>query len=298
MITGSLHAQDSTTAYSPFVRLDAKLIRVCIGHRPMSGNASKKGMDKMRIHVEKAFQAFVLKFGGELVSGLISNVNPPKNADYLFRSPLVIAELKVVARDAFTSHDADKLNELVHKWIRTRAIGPIFGTREIYLRGLPPQCQQEWLGLHMMPFKRKLADADKQIKNTKALLDMPNACGILFLVDDAAHSFPPLDAMNFITRVLQSKKDNGSPVYSHLDRIVYFSVNPKVVSGGIGQNFWLPGYRQENEKVIAEFLEQLRRSWIQFHGDITGTHGFELPAGEYPVDTVWQHGLNSLRVRD
>jgi hypothetical protein len=252
----------------------------------------------MPICVEKAFEAFVVSFGGELVSSLISNINPPKNADYLFRCPLVIAELKVVERDAFTSDDAKKLEGLIHKWMRTRAIGPVYGTSQIAIRDLPSQCQQEWLQLHMMPYKRRLADANKQIKNTKVQLDLSNACGVLFLVDDAEHSLPPLDTMNFIARVLRSTKDDGAPIYSHLDRIVYFSVNPRTVSKeGAGLNFWLPGYRQENNAVISEFLERLRRSWIQYHGELSGTNTFELPAEESPMDANWEGGLNGLRVR-
>jgi hypothetical protein len=43
------------------------------------------------IPVEKTFEAFVVKFGGELMSSLIPSLNPPKNADYLFRTPLVTA---------------------------------------------------------------------------------------------------------------------------------------------------------------------------------------------------------------
>jgi len=42
----------------------------------------------MPLPVEKTFEEFVVKYGGELVSKLISNNNPLKNADYLFRSPL------------------------------------------------------------------------------------------------------------------------------------------------------------------------------------------------------------------
>src|SRR5262249_20659322 len=159
---------------------------------------------------EQMFEGFVVKFGGELVRDLISNSNPPQNADYLFRSPLVLAELKIVERDAFTLEDSEKLNKLFHKWMRQGLIRPMFGTWQIELRKLPTQCQQEWMRIHMMPWKRKLGAANNQIKAMKTVLNVPSACGVLFLIDDAHHSFPPMDVMTFIARTLQSTKPDGS----------------------------------------------------------------------------------------
>ena len=248
--------------------------------------------------VEKTVGDFVVKFGGELVSELISNENPPKNADYLFRTPLIIAELKIVERDAFTPQDKEKLDRLVHGWIQQRLIAPVFGTRQIELRKLPPTCQQDWLAVHMAPWKRKLEDANKQIKETKSLLNLPDACGILFLVEDSALSFPPYDVMGFIARTLQSRKSDGSQIYSHLDRIVYFSVNPRAVTkDGVGVNFWLPAYRHVDEKLISDFLERFRKEWVQYHASLTGTSVVQLSPGDHGFKDNWATGLHGLRVR-
>jgi hypothetical protein len=248
--------------------------------------------------VEKTFEGFVVQYGGELVSKLISNENPPKNADYLFRTPLVIAGLKVVERDAFTPQDKAKLDALVNRWIQERLIGPVFGTVQIELRKLPPRCQRDWLSLHMAPWKRKLEDANKQIKKTKSLLNVADACGILFLADDAARSFAPTDVMTFIARTLQSRKPDGSQIYSHLDRIVYFSVNPRAVTNdGMGLNFWLPAYRHENDKIISEFLENFGRAWFQYHAELFGMKPVRMSAEDEPFKRTWTVGLNGLRIR-
>jgi hypothetical protein len=252
----------------------------------------------MGLQTEKVFEAFVLSDGGELVSQLISNINPPKNADYLFRNPLLIAELKVVERDAFTTQDKEKLNKLFDRWIRQRLIGPIFETVQVELRKLPPACQRDWLNLHMAPWKRKLEDANRQIKTTKSLLKLPDACGVLFLADDAANSFAPSDVMTFITRTLQSRKQDGSRIYSHLDRIVYFSVNPKsFTKDGMGLNFWLPAYRNKNERVVSEFLEGFGRRWFQYNADLLGTKAVEMAPHEEPFDRAWDAGVHGLRIR-
>jgi hypothetical protein len=253
----------------------------------------------MPLPAEKVFEAFVLRSGGELVSQLISKINPPKNADYLFRNPLVVAELKVVERDGFTTQDREKLEKLVDLWIHQRLIGPIFGTVQIELRKLPPACQREWLNLHMAPWKRKLEDANKQIKTTKTLLKLPDACGVLFLADDAAHSFEPTDVMTLIARTLQSRKEDGSQIYSHLDRIVYFSVNPKTVTKeGMGLNFWMPAYRNKDEKPISEFLESFGRSWFQYNAELFGTKPVEMAPENESFKGTWATGLHGLRMRD
>jgi hypothetical protein len=257
--------------------------------------------DAMVLPVEKTFEDFVLKYGGELVNNLVGNNNPPKNADYLFRSPLAIAELKIVQRKAFTLQDQQRLNALARVWMDKGQIPRIFGTRSIDLRNLPPQCQKEWLHVHMAPRKRKLEDANKQIKQTKASLNIPDACGILFIVDDAAHSFPPIDVMGFIARNLQSRKPDGMQIYSHIDRIIYFSVNLRAVAdGGIGLHFWIPAYRNINDKEnnpVSEFLDDFRQKWIQYHAGLLGTKPVQMPPQDQPFMGTWTDGMHGLRIK-
>lgn len=254
----------------------------------------------MLIPVEKTFEEFVIKYGGELVSKLISNNNPLKNADYLFRKPLAVAELKVVERDAFTENDRVKLKKLFDSWVQRRLIGPAYGTVQIELRKLPPTCQQDWLKLHMAPWKKKLENANKQIKTTKAVLKLANACGILLLCDDSPRSFPPEDVLGFLARTLQSRKPDGTQVYSHIDRIVYFSVNPRAVTKeGIGLNFWMPAYRQPDEdETISEFLENLREAWVQYHADLLGMKAVQMSQDDPKFKGTWPDGLHGFRTRN
>ena len=114
------------------------------------------------------------------------------------------------------------------------------------------------------------------------MLNLPNACGILFLVRNAPSSIPPVEEMSFIQRILQSKKeDRITPVYSHIERIVYFSVKPRAItSDGIGWNFWIPAYRTTDEPAVTDFLERFRQGWVRHLGDTLGINAFEAPAGE------------------
>lgn len=233
-------------------------------------NTNIRPVKELIIPVEASFDDFVVKFGGQLVRNLIPNLNPPKNADYVFRSPLVVAELKCVERSAVTPEDGQKFNELAAKWIRAGLIPPFYGSRQIQLRNLPAPCQRDMLKVLQAPWKKKLAAANEQIKRTKTTLKMPEARGVLLLVNDAPTWVQPYDAMNLITRVIQAQKQDGREVYSHLDWVVYFSVNARAIHDGKGWNFWLPGYRSKDESSISSFLNQLRDGWFEYHSKLLG----------------------------
>lgn len=101
----------------------------------------------MRLPVQETLHAFVRDFGGEVVSDVIPNVNPRRNADYLFRSRRIVAELKCIERDGFTLQDQRNLTVLLQDLARRGHMPPVLGTTTISLRELPPICQREWLGL-------------------------------------------------------------------------------------------------------------------------------------------------------
>src|SRR5579863_8988630 len=123
----------------------------------------------MRIPVQETLNAFVRDFGGEIVGEIIPNINPRRNADYLFRARRIVAELKCVERDGFTLQDRQNLTALLRDLSRRGHLPRVLGTTTIGLRELPPICQREWLGLLKAPWKRKLSDAAQQIKQTKSL---------------------------------------------------------------------------------------------------------------------------------
>jgi hypothetical protein len=214
---------------------------------------------------EPLFEGFIRNFGGSLVREHIDNRNPPKNADYFFRSPQIIAELKCIERDAVTADENQKLQRLFESWMRRRLIF-VMGTRTISLREVPQICQWEWLALLNASRKRRLAEANEQIKKTKSLLAMPDAKGVLFLANEARTMFDPADEMNLAAIILNSKKPDGRNIYSHLHWIVYFSVNPiDVTPDRVGRNFWLPCFREHGDTEMSEFLARLRDNWFKYH---------------------------------
>jgi hypothetical protein len=178
--------------------------------------------------------------------------------------------------------EAEKLQKLAMSWMR-RGLLVLYGTNRISLREVPEPCQREWLALMYASRKRRLAEANEQIKKTKILLDMPEAKGLLFLVNDAQNFLDPYDEMNLVSRILQSKKEDGTLVYSNLHWIIYFSVNPKAITPtGIGLNFWLPCFREKGDVVMQEFVDRLGPAWRRYHGEQLGISTFDIPAPARP----------------
>ena len=239
-------------------------------------------LQTQHVEVEPLFDGFIRSFGGKLVREHIGNVNPPKNADYYFQSPPVVAELKCIERDAITTEESEKLQQLFQSWMKRRLL-IVYGRTRISLREVPAVCQREWLALMYASRKRRLAEANSQIKKTKSLLKMRNAKGVLFLVNEARTFLTPYDEMNLVARILRSKKPDGTLIYSHLHWIIYFSVNPKTVTPeGVGMNFWLPCFREGGDLVMDGFVDRLQDAWFQYHDQQLGINSFLVPGKPEP----------------
>jgi hypothetical protein len=235
----------------------------------------------VRVPVEETFNVFVQEFGGELVCDLISQPNPPPNADYLFRDPLVIAELKCVEQDALTPEYNHKFQVLLQSWIQRDAIR-LYGRTVVSLQQVPKQCQREWLQILLPPGKRILRDANTQIKETKRELALPSAHGLLLLVNEGNYSLQPTDVMYLIHRILSSKKQKDGPtIYSSIDWIIYFSVNMTVRVSAIKRdvNFWISASRETEDSLPRAFTERLRLGWTNYHARVTGREIEEIHLG-------------------
>src|SRR6266567_2712992 len=141
------------------------------------------------LHIESSFNEFVKEFNGELVSELLPDNPPFKNADYLFRNDNVIAELKCLQKDILEEPDIKaKVNALYDVWVHKGLVRPAWGTFEVNVANLPLECQREVYGLIKKPIKRTIEKANKQIKSTKEHLNLPNAAGLLLLANDGNYS--------------------------------------------------------------------------------------------------------------
>jgi len=198
------------------------------------------------LSVESVFDDFVGGFGGERVDGLITQPNPPKNADYLFREHNVIAELKCLTKDSFGPDYHRKMKELTDEWLRRRWI-VVFGNVNLDLRKLPPVCQEQWLRVIEKPLRKTTVEAaNKQIRDTKKSLDIPRAKGLLLLASDGNQSLQPYDVLYFINRTFQKRTAAGDSQFSSIHGVCYFSLNMQVNNQGMG---FRPFFGAEDQEI-------------------------------------------------
>ena len=187
-----------------------------------SGNAVSAAMDH-NPPLEAFFNSFVRAIGGERVETLINLKNPPPNADYIFQNQNVIVELKTLETETFGENHRQKTAELFADWHR-RGLLMIFGTARIDMARLPPVCQQEWLNLLGRPVQKNvLGAANTQIRETKQLLNVPDAKGVLLVASDGNLDLTPHTIHYLLSRLLMKKHPDGSQQYSQIDGIAYFS---------------------------------------------------------------------------
>ena len=228
---------------------------------------------KPKQSLQSIVDPFVKGIGGELVSELIGNNNPPSSADYLFRDHNVIAELKALENDSFGEPYRAKLGNLIADWHR-RGLLLVYGTQRINIRQLSPVCQKEWLDVIGRPLQKNvLAAANSQIRKTKELLKLPSAKGLLWVASDGNEDLQPNDVWIMMCRLLQKTREGGTPQHSNIHALAYFSPRMLVELPDSRRpaQFWFSGARQPDDQEMLAFLQLLSDAWPKYVARAQGT---------------------------
>jgi hypothetical protein len=209
---------------------------------------------------------FVRRFGGELISEIVGNNAPPSSADYLFRRYNVIAELKSLQDDTFGESLSKKLGDRMAEWLQASRV-VAFGTNRIESNSLTPKCQDEMFDLIGGPLQNNVVKAaNGQIESTKQSLKMPNAKGLLWVASDGNASLQPNHVWYLLIRILQKKREDGSPQYSNIHALAYFSPRMLVQLPESKQpaQVWLSGVRNNGDQQLSECLTELCEGWGKY----------------------------------
>jgi hypothetical protein len=98
-----------------------------------------------------------------------------------------------------------KLLTLLQEWSR-RGLIRVYGRAQIALRSLPKQCQDEWMQIYEAPIQKHIfSDANKQIREAKQCLRIPDAKGVVLIANEG-HIFPSTaDLLTYVARILKKK---------------------------------------------------------------------------------------------
>jgi hypothetical protein len=218
------------------------------------------------IPVEESFNEFVEEFGGEPVSKLLSKNPPFKNADYFFQNRSIVAELKCLEKDTFRDREyRKKMGVLYDKWVRQGLIpDTLFRPTVIETKNLPMKCQLDVANLLKRPVEQRIKEANRQIKQTKEHFNLPEAKGLLLLVNDGNYSLESDAVMYLVSRCIKTQ-------FTAIHTVIYFTVNMLADMPDIERDalIWLDAPRVPGENLPREFLDALRNEWISFFERVT-----------------------------
>jgi hypothetical protein len=230
---------------------------------------------------ESIFKEFVTEFGGEILQE--SSVS--RTADYFFRGHNIIAELKCLMKDQTDAMNT-KVASIVQDWVRRNKKlppGSIQGDQFIYeIKNQPKEIQDAWLAVLRKPVEDLVGAAHGQIRDTKELLNLSSAKGLVLIFNDnnVLHNSPK-DYARLIATVVRKRTPEGVLRYPHIQGVVYFSF-VSVKARDEGMSFWLPiqvkNKMEDDASDIEQFQLELREGWYAFVGKKFGK-----PVRQHPV---------------
>jgi hypothetical protein len=208
---------------------------------------------------EAMFERAVLAAGGLRVFDLLPrNTNLGKNADFVFRNENVIAELKCLVHDP---RDAEwfriSMNEKFRRWVTEGRIPPFWGTFTVNIRDLPENCAIEAVSLLKKHFVKLVSDANKQIKNTKRILGMPAARGLLVFLQSGDYFLPPNTILNLVNRCLPDQHNRS------VDDVIHANADLAAIQPGNGDRhaFFLHACRDVQNPISLDLVDRLQQCW-------------------------------------
>jgi hypothetical protein len=199
--------------------------------------------------------------GGRRVRELVGPSPPFDNADYLFPSDNVVAELKSFEKDFLSdSTVTEKMHILYNRWFNEgRGIPFILGSGVLRTDQLPLECARELVGIFKDRIESTvLRKANRQIRETKENLNRPDSVGLLLLSNEGNFALDPAMMAHVLFHSLRAK-------YSSIEHVILFSANLAVgdLAGPInGPPFFsirFPGRRRPSDA----FLQRLGSDWYQ-----------------------------------
>lgn len=209
---------------------------------------------------EEIFDEYISGFGGEIVHALFNNKeNRPSNADYLLFDRTVVAELKCLNEDYFSSKKiGEKSAALLNKLLSEGEITKYFTTGNTI--NIPDYLAHQFCEIFLNSLKTAVESANKQIKKTKKYFDIPNAKGLIIIVNENNKSLSPEMAMMLLSKLFKT-------YYSSINSFIYLVPIMDVHAPDIEtpSRVWISGPTKDAATGIdSESMKLLNRNWIKF----------------------------------
>ena len=226
------------------------------------------------VDVETTWREFVRVAGGQVVEDLLPEPRSFENADFLFPSVSIVAELKEVETEfdrapAFDEGFSNLLQRVVDEDPSWRPL--LLGGSGKY----PEWFASEFIRLFRPALSRILKKANRQIRATKEHFKITARTGILIFVNDGFTGLEPHFVRALVSDLLTTS-------YSSIDCFLYITLNRYVEVAGsdIPRLLWMPSYSERAPDSLVLFVDDLGRKWFDFLESKIGP--FSIPREEVP----------------
>jgi hypothetical protein len=226
------------------------------------------------VDVEATWREFVRLVGGQVVEDLVPEPRNFENADFLFATAPVVAELKEIE----TEFDQTPAVREGFLGLVRRVMDEDSSWRPLLLGGsgrYPDWFSREFVRLFRPALSRVLKKANRQIRATKDYFRITAPTGMLIFVNDGFTGLEP----HFVRALASDLLVNS---YSSIDCFLYITLNRyvEVTGSDIPRLLWMPSYSDRAPDSLVQFVDDLGRKWYDFLETKIGP--FTIPREEVP----------------
>jgi hypothetical protein len=187
-------------------------------------------------------------------------------ADFLLNRESVCAELKCLDKDML-----EKLQEFATELIETRNVD-IYGRIpfEKIIEDQPDRGKLNRRAIYKVAqrVETDFRDANKQLRNTKKVLQIDNAHGLLIFANTQNQPLDPRLAASFLSWLFNRRKPDGQPVCSSIDAVLYLTQIHDVGDlDGVRLQPAITLFRDERPdyEPLKDYLMALLEDWAAFN---------------------------------
>lgn len=187
------------------------------------------------------------------------------NADFIFHHEKVVAEFKRIEADNVNSpNNQAKLKAAVDRFYSEGKIASTI-INEANWRGLPKDLQEIVYDITTHSIKAHVAKANRQIKETKQNLNLPNYKGALIIVNDGVESYPPATFLQSVFRLVNKE-------FSGITFFIFFTANIFVITREHPMPIltWIGIDMEKDGKMDVAFSNNLHQAWKAIVSQRTG----------------------------
>jgi hypothetical protein len=219
--------------------------------------------------LRQRFESFIRTLDGfESIDALLQGADPKgkKRADYLVQNRQVVIEQK-----ALNSNPIGRPQKFIDKLAHERGIR-IYGrvsTDQVFSGQPDPTDLKRRMVLHLARvIEDDVANADKQTANTRELFNIPEALGILVLLNERA-SVLRHDVIHYaLWNSFQKKCESGALRYAANDGVIVISEASSLALSQFQRAFPILSFISPHRRqaaFISQFSDMLMKRWAAFN---------------------------------